>query len=440
MKNTNFSISNESIAFQSGEYFRELTEAFKKLWAADLPSRSYSSLIASDEAQALLAVTKKFTNITCFFSTRWPNQGPATLSAPISPNHIFFDPRLKEYPDFLDMFSELHSKGRKTVVFGSVDVKKSWVEGYFAESKNELLYPTSFLSKGMCYGAQLTAEEAAAIWLHENGHNFTYYEYLTRVNTSNQVLQYLSLKRTAADPEQYHVAVHSVAKAINLTDEQRIALEQAKSGKDLAVISIAVLADQMRAEIGSDFYDASSCEQLADQFATRHGAGMALISALEKIGGLEAYQGNRSRWGVVVEVLKLVATTMAMFIGALSVVGVVVAVIYFFTLIMSVALRHKLSQSYDNSEFRPARVRQDLIERLKEPDLTAEEKKELVTTIEQLGEVVAHKKEYGDLSHYIALLVNSSYKKAYKYEMLQKQLEALASNDLFVKATKIGSL
>lgn len=429
--------SMEAIAFQSTKFFTELIQGFEALWAQkyNLP---YSKLIATPEAKALLECAKRHTKMTFFYSTRYENAGPAIISAPLNPNHIFFSEEMRGSHWFMDHFKEIYGKTRKEAVFGSVNLKEACVGGFFEEVGNELLLPTAMLASGKCYGEILTAEEAAAITLHEFGHAFTFFEYSSRLATGNQVLAYLSSKLSASDPQEYRVALVNADAVMNYTAEQRAVLEKAKDSKELAVLSVAVVEEKMRAELGINFYDITSCEQLADQFANRLGAGLALASALEKIGGLEAFLGSRNKYSIVGQIVTHVLVLFSPFyIGGL---GVLFAIGMFVSLLLGVLIRGMPWYPYDDSVYRPIRIRQDMIERLKDRAITKEEKTRLVGNIEALDKLIATKSEYPALDHYLAILLKSSYRKAHDLELLQKQLESLASNSLFVKASKLETI
>lgn len=427
----------EAIHFQSTKFFEELTDCFKALWEQKY-KLSYQKLIETPEAQAILECCSRHTKMKVSFSKRYENEGPAIISAPLNPNHIFFFDSARDSRWFADHFVETYGKLRKEAVFGSVDLTNAKVGGYFTEVENELLLPTGFLSSGRCYGVSLTAEECAAITLHEFGHAFTFFEFTARLSTGNQVLAYLSTKLSGGNAEQFNVALVDASRVMNYTQEQQEALKKAKTPAELAVISIAAIQENIRAELGVNMYDATSCEQLADQFATRLGAGPYLVTALEKIGGLEAFYGHATRFGVYGEIIRLLLLTLVAVVA--GPMGWVVAGFNYVLLLLNVAFLGEPIFNYDNSEFRPKRIKQDLIERLKDRQLTPAEKKATLAQIEVIDKILENKHEYNTLNHYVAILLKSSYRKAYNYEVMQKQLEALANNNLFVKATKLETI
>lgn len=425
----------EAIAFQNDELFDEVTKCFKMAWDAGRGYHTYKDMCNSDAIKKMLAAIHKRTGVNLIMCMRYPDDGPAIIPHAINPNHVFYDDSLKGHPELLDHFRELAKQTKGEVVTGSVDLKNARVTGFFTDVEHELLLPTSMMMNGYLYGTPITAEEAAAIVLHELGHAFTYFEMMTRTARGNCVLGYLA-QQQAGGVDKYKVAVATAGRALGLTKKQEEALEKAKSKEDTMVMVLAFNGDVARSELGYDLYDATSCEQMADQFATRMGAGMHLITALEKIGGLEQWK-NRHKHTWILELLLYTAILA----GGFAAGGIILAYAVFWTslnLLLPVLFAN-IGWIYDDAEFRPARVMNELVDRLKDRELTSNERTALIENITQLKQIVADKKGYDSLADYLKLL-RPSYRRNRDSELLQKQLEALAANHLFVHAAKLQSL
>ena len=429
-------MSLEAIHFQSSSFFADLTKAISECWSENGQGSAYKDVIKSASAKKILKVIKEHTNLTVEYSTRYIDAGPAIMPAMIRPDHVFYQDWYRTDAEFLDYFNDFAAKSRNKVLEASVDLKNSKVGGFFAEEKNELMLPTDFLAYGSFYGFSITASEAAAVVLHEIGHAFTFMEFLTRIHSGNQVLAYLNAKRLNLEPEQFKVVVANISSSFGMSKEQAAAIERAKNDEETAVLLMAINESKTRSELGINLYDATSCEQLADQFAARHGAGKELLSVLDKVGGLEVYE-NRHQYGWMVDIL----TGTAVIACGLLLGGAWAAVagLYSAGMILSVVFADQ-PNLYDNAEHRPTRIKNDLIERLKDRELTNDERKGLIEIIEIIDKVIAAKKGFPNLSQHIALLLRSSYRKAYNFEILQKQLEAIASNHLFVQSAKLQTL
>lgn len=430
-----FNFGLEAIHFQTTSFFEDLKKAIEHCWSELGGEHNYNVVIKSASAKHLLEVIKQHTNLTLTFCTRYPDAGPAIIPASIRSDHVFHNEYLRRDAEFLSFFSDFARKSKGKVLEASVDLKNAKVGGFFAEEVNELLLPTEFLTSASFYGTSMSSGEAAAVILHEVGHAFTFMEFVSRINSTNQVLAYLSDRRLNTTPEQYTVVLANVSKAFGLTKEQQESLEKAKDAKDTAVLLLAMNEEKTRSELGVSMYDSVAAEQLADQFATRFGAGMDLIKILDRIGGLESYR-NKTKYGWTVDLLYVAIGVLATMVPAVG----IYAVFYLMLMILNVIFYGKYPNVYDSGEYRPARVMQDMIERLKDKGLTPDERKELIEAIESLKKLVDSKKDYPDLSQHIALLLKSSYRKSYNYEILQKQLENIANNQLFVKSAKLRTL
>lgn len=435
-------MSLEAIHFQDSSFFTDLTKAVSECWAESGRGTPYLDAIKSASAKKILKVIKEHTNLTVVYSTRYVNMGPAIMPVMVNPNHVFYPDWYRNDADFMEYLNDFAAKSRNTVLEASVDLKNSRVSGFFATEQNELIIPTLFLTCGIFEGANLTAAEAAAIIIHEVGHPFTFMEFVTRVNSGNQVLAYLNSKRLRDSPDQFKVVIANLSKSFGLSREQALALEKAKTTEDTAVMVMAIVEEKARSELGINLYDATAKEQLADQFAARHGAGIALLSASEKSGGLQAH-GRLQRYSWLRE-----AAYATLILGVCSIggaFGMAIGSIYLALLSLSVfqegdAEEHERANAYDNTESRPARIKHDLIERLKDRELTNAERTQLTDAVASIDKLIEEKKRFPSLSRHVALLLHSSRRKAYNFELLQKQLEAIAANHLFVQSAKLQTL
>lgn len=418
----------EAIGFQDGAFFKELTEIIEKMLQENKGIRRHVELIETAGAKAVLACIKKHTNITLTYGG---SGGPAIISAPLRNDHIFYDKFLSEHPEIIDLVVK-NSKKIKKSSFASVDLANSKVDGYFAEVESTLFMPEEFFSTEFrSVYSKLTAREWAAIVSHELGHAFTFFEFAIRYASTNEVLAYLSLKNSEG-AQAYKVAVKVAANVFKLNEKELQVLEEAKSQEDVAVLLLSIQDRKTRAELGCSWYDQTSCEQLADQFATRHGAGLDLITGLDKIGGLR----NQGKFSLYFSIVKFVLGLA----GAILLPGGLLTLFFIVLTALNTWAHATVADHYDNAEFRPKRVMQDLVEKIKNSELPKEEVKALLVQIDQLEVIVGQKTDVPQLYHYLALLTSSSYRKSYSLEILQKQLESIASNPLFVSAAKLKTL
>ncbi len=424
-------LSQEAISFQSTQFFDELTEAIENAWAKNF-RLSYKDIIKQPEVLAILAVIKKHTGLTLEYSPRGPGY-PAILSAPVSANHIFYTEWVGNHPEITQLIFKNTKDARKQFVKGSVDIRNAKVTGYFAELTHEFFLTTDLLSNGSIMGSRWTARQLAAVILHETGHAFTFMEMLVRTVTSNYVLAWLSTVRSESKPDEYKLAVEKFGKKEAWTPEQIEAFQNAEKQEDLAVLTIAETHRKARAELGINYYDSTSCEQMADQFAARFGAGRDLITALDAYG---SYRPRGKNTYIVEAMLRACGYAFGLF--AMPLFFVVLALLDGLEIAATINLPS--AGTYDDDSTRTARVKHDMIYRLKQTQLSASEKKTLIEDIEFLDQMERKAVSYPGLHQRIALLISSSYTKKYNFTQLQKNLEALAASNIHVKAEKISSL
>lgn len=427
-------LSQEAISFQSSDFFNELTEAIAQAWSKNF-KLSYFELIKQPEIKNIPAVIKKHTGLNIEYSLEGPGD-PAIIAAPVTPDNILYDQFRGEHPEILLRVQQNTKNARVGFVKGTVDYKKARVTGYFAELKHELWMPVGLLTNGREYFSTFTPDEVAAILIHETGHGYTFLEVLVRTVSTNYVLGWMSAVRSDSAPEEYKIAIEKFGRKENWTPEQVSAFQEAKSTEDLAVLSVANMWQKARSEIGLDYYDSTTCEQMADQFAARFGAGRSVITGLEKMGGFNPRHARNKHFYVWQAIVRAGVYTL----GVMAAPWFAATVLLFDVLEVAATAGLPNAGSYDNDQGRVARVRNEMIHQLKTQKLSSEKKAQLIKDIEFLTQIEQRVVDHPGLHQKIALLISSSYSKKYNFMQLQKNLEALAASGLYVKAEKISSL
>jgi hypothetical protein len=187
---------------------------------------------------------------------------------------------------------------------------------------------------------------------------------------------------------------------------------------------------------------------MADQFATRFGYGRDLISGLDKFGVTqsEGYYKNRflafthSVTESILHTFVFVSTSILPFI-AYGPVGLIGAVFYF--LLLRIALGPE-TMTYDEVKGRYLRIKHDMIEALKYSS-DKETKEEILDKLEDIDKFINGLKKYDHAFTGIGkllrkILISKDHQDQIKQYQLQQELEQLASNDLFVRATKLNNL
>lgn len=357
-----------------------------------------------------------------FIFTIVPGHTAAMRMPDIDKNNPIITEYRRWYGTRKDTISLLNSKPK---IKGTVDLVASKVTGDWARLEIELMLGNEFLAKGF-----LTDRELVAVILHEVGHAFTYLEMLGTTLTAN-----FALTAAVADADfgkNTKRTVEIIYAADGLLNIKTANADMvARGGRDVFVSS--VLADvitQQKSELGTSVFDERGSEVLADQFAARHGLGMDLVTGLDKINrlyGSMAYS-NTSTW-VMVEVVKVLAfLTMPLAgpLGAMFMAGVL--------------LTNPTRNEYDPPYQRGKRIRDQVVSALKEPKITKDRRRDLLEQIDSIDDVLVEINDRSTFYEFLWSKVLPWGTKTNDKENLQRTLETLMNNDMFVSSQRLRNL
>jgi hypothetical protein len=280
---------------------------------------------------------------------------------------------------------------------------------------------------------RFTSEEMAAVVLHEIGHFFTYCEMFSRTVTTNQVLA-ATVKELDGTYDVYkrEVIIGRAVDDLKLKDVDVVALAKIDKRSILETAIVTEVTEKSRSELGVSIYDSTASEQMADQFATRHGAGMHLVTALDK---LHRYMGDSHAYQ---------STPLFMFTQIISIALMFIPPVCFFTIPLNLigilvgGFGDDGDNTYDTPEVRFRRIKQDAVNRLKNRSISEVEKKRTLADIEAMEKVMSQIEDKREWREYIATTIIPVYRKYRKTKLLQQQLEQLASNPLFVRSAELS--
>jgi hypothetical protein len=424
----------ESVHFQTDAFFKSLVEELEKLRTTKIEIKD---LFKSNHLDALMACIKSKTNISIVFSNG-DVTGPAIYWPRVFGSNVLIDNGFKDMVNDglnFDMHKDIKPilKAMDSVKeIGSVNLINSTVSGVYSKMEFEMMMPTSLFIGP----SDFTVREVASAILHELGHVFTFLEFVSRTVSTNQVLSGLvrTLDKTATAEEKKAIFIKA-SDLLKMSKEEQDALVNAKNKNDMTCIVIKAANELSVSELGSSIYDVNSSEYLADQFATRHGAGRDLITLLDK------FDKNQS-WvkpSVGLYIVKgIVFITLAFY-------GIVITVstmggFPILLLILLICIQDKNNNIYDNPKARFDRMRMQNVERLKDRNISSEEKENIIESNVAIDLI---SKTYSDNLNFIekiAYYLKPSYRNAHKFEMLQKDLEHMASNSLFESAAKLSTI
>jgi len=432
----------ESIQFQKTDLFVGITNCIKDIrkMKPDVPGKIY---YGSSQVNQLAAVIKKYTGILFDFEDSAYGVG---VYVPRLDQTIFDDSVMLEMQQLANTYFDINYDLKrilavldKDVLDGTVDLKNAKVTGVFSNIKCKMFLPRSHLYRG-----KFSDEELAATILHEIGHVFISFEYLTRCSTTNQSLAImLRMMDKSVNFEDRRIIFSKVKDKLKINDSSYKLIEKEKDPKIVTTVVIDDAIKRSKSELGASVYDMTSCEYLADQFATRHGAGKYIVTFLDKLGPLNDKMGVVDYFSTIyVKVIMLSIVVLPVFgVTVASVVGLFSFITFLYTSIglSSINSQKEVFSDYDNDYMRFSRIKHQMIQRLKDTSISIDEKKMLLNHIQEIDPII--KKNISDtnikIRNKIAMFFNSQHKRDFEYMSLQKDLELIGNNDLYLMSEKL---
>ena len=413
----------ESIRYQNTELFDKLTKIM-----ASLLSRTPSLKIIKETG--IEKLIKDELAMTIEVSWKAADDINAHVIAPmLDRNHTLFHPMWKPFLNGDDMVKLVHALG-KPILTGTVDRASSKLGGDFSK----VVIPVCFY-RGLFSSKVLTAQEIAAILLHELGHGFTYFECLSDLATRNYAI--------AAATAQFLGAKDAVTKTHILREiDTKLGIEipnkELLATKEIDQVYTVITVETMKrtySELGSSLYDTRTWEALADQFASRHGAHIHLTSALDKI--YRRY-GDRAYYStpkfLLVEVVKVVSVVMLLVLSIYTRnLGLLLAV-------FNILISNPFTDTYDRPKDRITRIREDLIGRLRERDITDHERRSIIEDTKFIDDVLLDMKNRDTFWQSVWKYLSSDTSSQVAKMEFYKKIESLANNNLYLLSAKLKTM
>lgn len=421
-------VSKEAIAFQKDpKLFNELVGLFEPLVATGDQSPQTLKDVGTHIEKAVL----KHTGI--LVSIGWYNEANAYASVPAGLNlsnplleasKVFLGASNREFKVWVDSLRKVDKE-----LTGAIDRKRSRVSGVFSKILCPVMIGLPLFSKNGFI--RMTAPEISAILLHELGHLFTFFELLATTMMTNYAMETVLHAMTKVDDRLIRIKLVTTASEIieaNGTNVEKLVDE--KNPQIVQAVLMKNAVDYSRSANGSRVYDFRGFEFLADQFASLHGAGRALASALDKLVA----------WSSVVPRLQ---SNWSFFHNAVLVMRTMLQVTIHVTalpfLILALAFPGMDEESYDPPRERLMRIRRNLIQALKDPRLSDQQRADLVADTDELDRLI-ERQPSGSAFMYLYRYLTGGRRQALKQEKFQQDLEALAANDLFLAAHRLSTL
>lgn len=416
-----YGISLESIAMQSGDFFKILVENIEFL----RNDGRYTT--ATLKESGIMETIRLQTGLAVDVNVRKENGiGAYVLLPNVDRNHPFIR---SEFRQFLSNDVGVSALSFKDVApKGTVNTQTGKVSGWFTEIRTQLV-----LSYGLMTAKGITNEEVAAVILHELGHLFTYFLHLGNTVVSNLVVSATAQMIVGAKDygeREYILTEAERTLGIEIPNKEAMAkITSDKESKGVQTVMLTSLVEKARYETGFNLYEIRSCEQIADQFAVKHGAGAHLASALDKIFRQYGHRSYRNRMmHVLLEVGKLLLFVIGLWLGA--VIPLMLYIIHF----------NPLVKEYDDPKQRFEFIISTLTEEIKKRELPEERRKQLVADIEVVKNIASHAEDKRTINQIFWQYCRSEGSQAAKQEKLAKAIQEFTSNALFLSASKFATL
>ena len=381
-------------------------------------------------------IIKNFTGLNINFSDTEDSDpdGAYTLPPAIKTDNIFIrdkvfagysDEELKGYLN--NSFDKL--KGLNVKMSGLVNPHTSKVSGVFSELLCVIAMGKDYLSKKI-----YTTEEVVAIILHEMGHLFCYYMYIADVTRTNIVLSVLN--RSGYFQSDKNIKVKILEKLEKDLDYEIPEKEQMTTMDENGtyMVVIAQHLRKNRSELNTPLYDERTFEFLSDQFSTMHGAGAALVTGLHK---------TYKKYGVVVKkdhynIMSSVNRFVVLLVKYSGVLGPF-TLLAWFNMLGGFSSLKTSPDLYDDSMTRHRKVKEQLIGKLKQRNLSKIEKSTILNDIETIDIILRTYQEAKDpleLAFYKSIM--SWYRKKESVAKLNHDYESLVYNPFFHQSAKLS--
>lgn len=413
--------SLESVTHQrSTKLFRELVVGFSELRELDHVLTGVRSDRAFIEASNIESSLKRYTGLNVrLFVHRFTGLGAAVLPPPLDRNHPLNTETRRIFSNGRLSADILESKEVKSFQ-GSIDLERAQVGGVFSKIQAPISMGTQLVQSDI-----FSVEEVAAIFLHECGHLMSYYEYLGRSVVLSHVLGDVVRQYTEQESMKQRIEIiDHVSHALDIDSIDARRAAEIRDGDILRTLIVTEAIERPVSATNTRTYDERTWEALADQFVSRMGAGRYLAIGLDRrqrMAGSAAYRTNLKH--LMVESTKGLLAAVPMFTPL------------FILALMSG--NDPKRDDYDGVEIRLKRVRQDIVQAMKDPKLDKSYRLRLQEDADVIADLLKHVNDRESFYSYLWTRLRPSARSQLKRTNMIQELETMANNELFVKANQL---
>lgn len=451
---TKLDFTQEAVAFQSDVFFKDLVRGVS-LCRGQGRSLDNAQLGRSEPMRGLSETIRQHTGMAIdfrFMVERGMELGPSIVLPALHANHVFDTEAQRIHKEIhkvnknsqIRQWAYMSQRYNSKALRGALNLSTGQVSGVFKVLRGQLLMPRSWMIEGL-----YPAEEVAAAILHEVGHQWSAFEMAARVASTNYCLAFLAQTLQEGVPqEDLEFVFKTVGEWEYLQLEEMETLRKSKNIEAFATVLIDASVRTAEKELGASPYDATGCEFLADQYATRYGAGRYLVLLKDRMRrnpGSYKYFGDRfvsaTKFTVGIVGSLVIGAVGGGVWGALLWGGAAVAVtqkaIIGAAYMLNMVFGSNRDHTHDSDYSRFTRVKHQLIEQLKNRELAADIRDGAIEDIEVIDAILKNYKDNLGFFEKLAYVLRPGYRKQRKSELWQKDMEELAHNDLFLQAARL---
>lgn len=437
-------ITNESIAFQRNDMFGPNLETIVA---------KYESMVSAGANQKAIKEAKELhASLEMLIKARLGVKAKiitdSYLAAVIPNVYVPHNPMIRDdIKHIYEVFDNIAAqdklrKMKNKAVLGTVNTQTAKISGWFSEQE----LPVYINFRGLFKDCKLTVPEVTAVILHELGHAFEAVVFCANVNTTNQIIADLVRHVDSKDYGGDVDYIHSRIKEISPESTKDIADALASGNKVvMSVAAYRLYNDVTKTLMSNKVYDRTGFEAIADNFTSRFGYGLQLIQGLEKLEG-KFPEYDRSVQMHLDTVISLTITSMsavgclfAALVGTASFPAVIFGSMfaYLSKIIFDTQRPSQKDMTYDNIKDRYIRVRNQLIEQIKDKELPAQAREALLEQIKTADMIIANKRVFVGFLQKFAILAIPTDRRVVADIAVQQEIERIMSNDIFVAANRL---
>jgi hypothetical protein len=319
-----------------------------------------------------------------------------------------------------------------------VDIENVHLSGIFSTYEHRLLI--SFYTNVL--NLALTVKELVAITLHEIGHVFTYYMLSDRLVRVNYILNELSDNLKANNEHELHYRYKELSHSLNEKEDYLDELEGERNRVILGAKLYKKVSLSLVSMMNDPTYAATNSEQLADMFSARFGYYRDLVTGLDKLHVLGTVERNDTMYYIFLgtNIFWLITRPLAITAAFMMGVGWGVLVATVALAIINGFGSANQDHTYDTVFVRYTRIREQLVNRLKLYIKSKQEMEDLLEQLTAIDNIIAETRNYKGLVNSLSDFIYSRNRSAGEDIALQRAMEKLANNELYVMSARFKTL